>query len=254
MFFFISKIFAFFCEPLTYVFLFLLVALIFYRKPRLGKTCILLALLVFMVFGTKPVPDMLIRFLESQYQPVSPLPHVDAVIVLSGALNLRLSTPQHLEFGEGVERILAGIKLVQEGYGDVLIISGGSGDIYDQTKREAVFLRQFAIDLGVPEKKILIDQNSRNTYENATNTRAIMEQHGISSSILVTTASHLPRSMACFEKLGIKPIPYPVDFYSAPDPDYNLFDIIPGVSSLKRTSFILHEYIGILIYKLVGYI
>ena len=255
MFFLISKISAPFCVPLTYVFLFILAALVFYRrKPRLGRTCLLLALLILLVFGTSPVPDMMVRVLESRYEPVSPLPHVDAVIVLAGAVNLKKSTLEYIEFGEGVERILEGIRLVREGYGDVLIITGGSGDLYDQTKREAVFLQQFAIDLGVPEEKILIDQSSRNTYENAVNTKVIMEQHGISSSILVTTASHLPRSMGCFRKLGLDPIPYPVDFHSSPDPDYHILDIIPDAGALKKTSFALHEYIGLLSYKLVGYI
>jgi uncharacterized SAM-binding protein YcdF (DUF218 family) len=232
MFFVISKILAPFCLPLTYVFLFVLVALVFYhRKPRLGRTCLLLALLLLLVFGTDPVPDTLVRTLETRYKPVSPLPHVDAVIVLSGAVNLKISTPEYIEFGEGVERILAGIRLVQEGYGDVLIISGGSGNIYDQTKSEAILLRQFAIDLGVPEENILIDANSRNTHENAVNTKAILEQHGISGSILVTTASHLPRSMGCFKKLGLDPIPYPVDFRSKPDPQYHILDIIPDAGA-----------------------
>jgi uncharacterized SAM-binding protein YcdF (DUF218 family) len=179
---------------------------------------------------------------------------VNAIIVLSGVVNLPISTSHYIEFGDGVERILTGIKLVKDGCGDVLIITGGSGNIYDQTKREAVFLRQFAIDFGVPEEKILIDPDSRNTHENAVNTKVLMEQHDISSSILVTTATHLPRAMGCFKKLGINPIPYPVDFHSNPNPDYHLLDVIPSVGALKQTSFALHEYIGILIYKLVGYI
>jgi len=254
MFFLISKILAPFWEPLTYVFLLVLAALVFYQKSRLAKTCLLLALLLLMVFGTGPVPDMMVRVLETKYGPVSPIPHVDAVIVLSGAVNLQRSTPEYIEFGDGVDRILTGIKLVQEGHADMLIITGGSGDIYDQTKSEAVFLRQFAINFGVPEEKILIDSSSRNTYENAVNTKAVMEQNGIYSSILVTTASHLPRSMGCFRKLGLEPIPYPVDFQSSPDPDYHILDVIPDTGALKKTSFVLHEYIGILAYKLAGYI
>lgn len=255
MFFLISKLLAPFCLPLTYVFLFVLAALVFYRrKPRLGRTCLLLALLLLLVFGTSPVPDLMVRVLESRYEPVSPLPHVDAVIVLAGAVNLWISTPEYIEFGEGVERILAGIRLVREGYGEVLIITGGSGNIYDQTKSEAVLLQQFAIDFGVPKDKILVDPSSRNTYENAVNTKALMERHGISSSILVTTASHLPRSMGCFKKLGLEPIPYPVDIHSSPEPDYHILNIIPGADVLEKTSFALHEYIGILTYKLAGYI
>jgi uncharacterized SAM-binding protein YcdF (DUF218 family) len=253
MFFFISKIVAPFCEPLTYIFLLLVIALIGYRKPRMGKVCILIALLLLVVFGTDPLPDLLIRTLEKQYAPMTTPPHVGAVIVLSGPIDLRLSTPEHIELRDGAERILEGIRLVQNGSGDMLIITGGSGDLYDQTKHEAVFLRQMALDFGVPDNKILIEQTSRNTYENAVNTKAIMEQHGIATSLLVTTASHMPRSMGCFRKVGLEPIPYPVDFRADPHPEYHLLTIIPNAGGFRKTSFALHEYIGILTYKLVGY-
>jgi len=255
MFFLISKIFAPFGVPLTYVFLLIGIALIFYqRKPRMGKTCLLLALLLLLVFGTNPLPDFLIQMLETRYPQLSAPPHVDAVVVLSGMVDLQRTTPEYLEFYESVERILAGIKLVKAGYGDVLILAGGSGDLYDQTKQEAVFLRQFALDAGMPAEKILIDSDSRNTHENAVNTRTLMEQHRLSSSLLITTAAHLPRAMGCFQKLGITPIPYPVDFHSNPTPKYHLLDVLPNVGALKSTEFALHEYLGLLSYKLAGYI
>jgi uncharacterized SAM-binding protein YcdF (DUF218 family) len=253
MFFLLSKILALCCEPLTYVSLLIVIALLGYRKPRVGKACLLLALLLLVIFGTDPLPDLLIRTLEKQYTPMTTPPHVEAVIVLSGPVDLRLSTLEHIELRDSAERILEGIQLVQKGYGDILIITGGSADLYDQTKHEAVFLRQMALDFGVPDHKILIEQTSRNTYENAVNTRALMEQHGITTSLLVTTASHMPRSMGCFRKIGLEPIPYPVDFRADPHPEYHLLTIIPNAGGFRKTSFALHEYIGILTYKLIGY-
>jgi uncharacterized SAM-binding protein YcdF (DUF218 family) len=254
MFFFISKVLAPLTQPLTYVFIFLVLALIFYRKPRLGKTCIGLALGLLLVFGTFPFPDMLVRYLETQYAPPAAPPQADAVVVLSGMVNLLTSTPHQIEFGESAERILTGISLVKEGHANTLVITGGSGDLYHQDRSEARLLQQFALDFGIPADRILIDPASRNTYENAVNTQAILEEHELSTLILVTSASHLPRAMACFHKLGISPIPYGVDYHALPDPEYRLSTIIPSAGALKKTSTILHEYIGILIYKLVGYI
>ena len=255
MFFFISKIFAPFSVPLTYIFIFLVIALAYYRrKPRLGRTCLLLAVLLVMICGTNPLPDVLIRTLESRYQRMASLPQVDAVIVLTGIVVLDLTTPTDIEFGEGVERILAGIKLIKAGYGKFLIIAGGSGDLLDQTKREAVLLRQFAIEQGVPAAQILIDADSRNTYENAVNTKKMMAQQQLASSLLITTAAHLPRALGCFEKIGLAPIPYPVDFRAEPTPSYDVRDLLPSAGALKNTEFALHEYIGILTYKLAGYI
>lgn len=254
MFFSVSKILAPLSAPLTYIALLMFVALVFYRYARIGKICLIGALFLLFVFGTSPVPNLMMQMLETQYTSNEPLPHVNAVIVLSGALDLRKSSSDYLEFGPGVERILEGIRLFKEGYGDVLLISGGSGDLYDQTKSEAILLRQFAIDLGVPEHSILIEPDSRNTYENAVNTKILMEQQGFSTSILVTTASHLPRAMGCFKKAGLEPLPYPVDFHSDPNPEYHLLDFLPDVGSFVQTSISIHEYLGILAYKLTGYI
>ena len=117
-----------------------------------------------------------------------------------------------------------------------------------------MLLRQFALEFGIPEQQILIEPDSRNTYENAVNTRSLMEQHGLSSSILVTSATHLPRSMGCFQKAGLDPIPYPVDFMLSPNRRYRFDSLIPAVSHLRDTSRILHEYIGLVMYKLAGYL
>ncbi len=253
MFFVFSKILVVFIQPLTHIVCLLLVALLFYRKPRVSKACLVLALLWLMLFGTSPLPNALIRFLEAQYRPVSPLPQVDAVVVLSGMVVLEKSALHNIEFNESVDRILAGIMLMKQGAGDYLILAGGSGSLYNQRTSEARLLRQFAIESGVPEEKILIDSSSRNTHENAVNTKALLEKHGLTDMILITTASHLPRAMGCFKKLGLNPIPYGVDFHAAVSPEYHLQDFIPGASNLRRTSYILHEYVGLLMYKLAGY-
>jgi uncharacterized SAM-binding protein YcdF (DUF218 family) len=254
MFFVISKILAHLVYPLAQILLLSILALCFYRKPRIAKTCIALAVLLILILGTYPVPQMMMRFLETRYKTVSPPPHVDAVVVLAGMVILPLSNSDNIEFNDSAERIHAGIRLMKRGYAEKLIISGGSGDLFDQEKSEARLLKQFAIDFGIPEENILIEPNSRNTYENAFNTRALLEKHGISRIILVTTASHLPRAVRCFKKLGMQPIPYGVDYHSRANPSYDMFTIIPKVGALEYASAAIHEYVGLLIYTLLGYI
>lgn len=254
MFFVISKILAPFIHPVTHIFVLLIITLIFYRKLRVGKTCIVLALLLLLIFGTRPLPNIMTHFLETQYELMRPPPQGEAVVVLSGMLDLEKSTSDYLEFGEGVERILTGIQLVKNGYGEILIISGGNGDLFNQNKSEARLLKKFVIDSGIPAESILIDSDSRNTYENAVNTKSLMEQHKISRIILVTSASHIPRAVGCFEKLDIHPIPYGVDYHAESQPQYSPLDLIPSVGALRQTSYIIHEYVGLLMYKLAGYI
>jgi uncharacterized SAM-binding protein YcdF (DUF218 family) len=254
MFFLLSKLLGPLMEPVTYIVLLILVALLFYDKPWLCKMCLSAALSIMFAFGTPFLPDLLIAPLENHYTVPSSPPDVDAIIVLSGMLNLQTSSTEYLEFWEGAERILVGMQLFKKGIGDVLIISGGSGSIHNQEKKEAILLRQFAIEFGIPEEQILIEPDSRNTYENAVNTRKLMEQQGLSSSILITKAIHLPRSMGCFQHVGLDPVPYPVDFMLAPNRGYRPGDLIPSVAHLRGTSRVLHEYIGLIAYKLAGYL
>ncbi len=254
MFFILSKVLAPLLQPLTYIVLFTLLALLFHRRPRASKTCLLLALLCAFVFSTPFLPNALTRALEYRYMPPDPLPHADAVIVLSGMVVLELSTPEKIEFGESVERILEGIRLVKQGVADTLILSGGSGSLIDQTKSEARMLRQFAIDFGVPAERILVESASRNTRENAVESAKLMRQHDISSVILITNASHLPRAMGCFRKIGIEPIPYGVDFHSDLNNRLSLDDFIPDVGNLRGLTWVLHEYFGLAMYKAAGYL
>jgi uncharacterized SAM-binding protein YcdF (DUF218 family) len=254
MFFIASKLLIAFTEPLVYILGLLLAALLWHRHPHVVKWTLSGALLLFLICGTVFLPQILNHWLETRYPQPRPLPHVDAVIVLCGPVVLEKSSGEYIEFNQHVERILEGIRLVQAGYGKKLLITGGSGDVYDQTKSEAVLLRQFAIRLGIPAEQILIDATSRNTYENAVNTKKLMEQHQFFTSLLVTSASHLPRAMGCFRKLGLTPFPYPVDFASLPHPQWHLLDLIPNIGNLYRTSEALHEYVGLFTYKLAGYL
>ena len=254
MFFILSKLLTPFTAPFTYILLCMVAALLFYRKPKIGRTCLILALILLFVFGTPFVPDWLVDHLETVYDAPDAPPHVDTIIVLSGMLDVQASSAEYLEFGKGVERILTGMQLLRQGVGDVLLLTGGSGSLYDQTKHEAVFLRQFAIDFGIPDEKILIEPDSRNTYENAVNTAELMRRHGLTSAILVTTASHMLRSVECFQKIGVQPIPYPVDFMRSPDAKFRLSDLVPNLGNLDHTTRVFHEYIGLLTYMLAGYI
>ncbi len=93
---------------------------------------------------------------------------------------------------------------------------GNRKPVSSRNERSTI-VRQFAINFGIPESQILMESISRNTYENAVQTQRLIQEHGLSKIILVTTAIHLPRAIACFHKLGIEPITYIADFQLAPE-------------------------------------
>jgi uncharacterized SAM-binding protein YcdF (DUF218 family) len=253
MFFLLSKIFVYLIYPLPVACLLLLGACCAWsRRPRLGRGLAISALALLWLLST-PVADLLLLPLEASYPAVETPVRADAVVVLTGMVDAKAARGDQVEMGEAADRILAGVELALRNQADYLLIAGGSGDLFDQSISEARILNRFALRFGVPEDRILLDTISRNTHENAVEAKALLQQAGLSNVILVTSAFHMPRSMGCFRKLGLHPQPYPVDFRSR----WGAFDPlswVPSVSNLQRSTTALREYVGLIAYRLQGYI
>jgi uncharacterized SAM-binding protein YcdF (DUF218 family) len=116
--------------------------------------------------------------------------------------------------------------------------------------------------LGVPSSAILQDPTSLNTYQNAVNVRQIMKERGIRRILLVTSAMHMPRSLQIFRRQGIEAIPAPTDFLLAQQEieEQNtslqgiLLSLIPDTERLEKTTHALKEYIGMVVYRLRGWL
>ena len=254
MFFAISKIFVFLIFPLSLACLLLIAAWWAWMKhPRLGRGLIIVALALLWLPSTSPVADLFLLPLETHYPIVGDSPHAEAVVVLTGMVHMKAVRGDRIEMGEAVDRILTGVELVRQDRVDYLVISGGSGDLFDQSLSEALFLNRFAIQLGIPAERILLEETSRNTHESAVQTGALLQEAGISDIILVTSAFHMPRSMGCFQKVGFDPLPYPVDYRTGLR-DYNPLSLLPQVGNLQRSSTAIREYVGLIMYRLRGYI
>ena len=180
--------------------------------------------------------------------------HYDVAIVLTGIVHLRRSRPGHLEFGEAVERILEGITIVKQGIADKLLIVGGSGDLFDRSLNEASVLRTFALEFGLRDKQVLVEEVSHNTYESAVNAAQIIRAGNYRQLILITSAAHMYRAAAAFPKQGLFPKPYPVDFQSNGGRGIGLFDFFPSATTLATTTSIVHELLGVVMYRIHGYI
>jgi uncharacterized SAM-binding protein YcdF (DUF218 family) len=115
--------------------------------------------------------------------------------------------------------------------------------------------------MGVPKSAILQDPNSLNTHQNAVEVRKILESKGIKGSVLlVTSAMHTPRSLLVFQRQGIKVIAAPTDFLVTENPiedsslEANLLNLLPNAYSLQQSTKALKEYIGLVVYRLRGWI
>ena len=253
MFFLLSKFLDWFVYPLSLLFVGLFAILVFYRRryTRWGLACLLL---LFYSLSTSITVQPLVRWLEGPRPAPEALgQHYDVAIVLTGMVHLRRSRPGHLEFGEPVERILEGISLVKRGMADKLLIVGGSGDPFNPHISEAGLLRTFALEFGLSDEQVLVEEVSRNTYENAVNAAQIIRAGNYRRLVLITSASHMYRATAAFHKQGLFPEPYSVDFQTD-EGGIDLFDFVPSAETLATTTSIVHELIGVVMYRLQGYI
>jgi uncharacterized SAM-binding protein YcdF (DUF218 family) len=264
MFLFLSKLLPLLLYPLGLASLLLVVALILlWRRPRWAAAAIASALALLVVSSNSWVATGMIQSLEWRHLPASPLPQADAIVVLGGAIK-----PQHpprpwVDVTEQGDRVLHGSKLYLEKQAPLIIFSGGRitwGQ--GQDRSEADDMATIALALGVPRSAIVIEPNSLNTFQNATNVKTILQERQLQRVLLVTSAMHMPRALAIFKHLGIDTIAAPTDFHVAEDPQDvadntwqgRLLSLIPDTENLHYFTRALKEYIGISVYWLRGWL
>jgi uncharacterized SAM-binding protein YcdF (DUF218 family) len=264
MFLFLSKLLPLFVYPIGLACLFLIGALFtLWKRPRLSAIFILLALLAILIPGNGQVAGRMLQSLESRYVPTTDLPTADAIVVLGGATRPQREPRPWIDLMEESDRIVHGARLYQQGKAPFLILSGGRID-WDgnNSASESADMAAIAQAFGVPSSAILQDPTSLNTHENAVNVKQILQQRNFNRILLVTSAMHMPRSIAIFKKQGIDAIPAPTDFLvgenelqdSLKTPEGKLLNLLPDAGNLYHFTRALKEYIGIGVYRLRGWL
>ncbi len=260
---FLSKLLPLFVYPLGLACILLGVALLsVWRRPTRAVICLGLALFVLVVGGNGWVAVALTRSLEAQHLPSTSLPTAEAIVVLGGGIKPQIAPRPWIDVAEAGDRVLHGAQLYQQNKAPLLIMSGGRIDWKGGGPSESADMAALAEALGVPAGVIAQDPTSLNTYENAVNVKAILEQRGINRVLLVTSAMHMPRSLRIFQKQGIDAIPAPTDFLVTAQDQQELtgslegvlLNLIPDADRMQQTSRALKEYIGIGIYRLQGWL
>jgi uncharacterized SAM-binding protein YcdF (DUF218 family) len=158
-----------------------------------------------------------------------------------------------LNFGEATDRLTEGLILYRTGRIKTIIISGGSGRLIDDT-RESVLAKAFLINnCGVPDSVVYIDTVSRNTYENAVESKKLMHAEGLKSAIIITSAWHMRRAEGCFKKLGMDVDIHPTDGLYNIQKFYLTDLIVPDTRNIVKWENLMHEIVGVIVYKLYGY-
>jgi uncharacterized SAM-binding protein YcdF (DUF218 family) len=230
----------------------------FWKRPRLAALGLTLSLTIQLVSGNYWFSRSLMQSLEFQNLPQGPLPRSAAIIVLGGGTVPATPPRPWVEVAEAGDRALYAAKLYRDGKAPLMILSGGRVEWYGAGPPEAADMAEQVKSMGVPDSAILLEPDSNNTYENAVNVLKILQDKKITGPLLlVTSAMHMPRSLAIFRHLGMDVTAAPTDFRTTFEPDRQgfagwLISLWPEAEAMHKTTLAIKEYIGLLIYRLQG--
>ena len=243
-----SKVVWFFLEPLHLLALLILTwGLALWVKSRFVTLLSIVTVLWTLLLGATPIWNTLLHSHEVAHQSGKPT-QIEGIIVLGGAFNeLVTETHDQVSMNGAGERMTEALTLMRH-YPDVpVVFSGFSGRFIRGALSESdVALRFFNETTGSTERVILENQ-SRNTFENALYTKDLIGFAGDKPWLLVTSAFHMPRAFEIFKDRGIHVIPYPVDFRSRTPSTEFRWDLGTGSHQLN---ILLHEWIGLWVYRL----
>lgn len=252
----ISKLLTELIYPINQTILLMLAGLFFQWRGRrkLASALFVVALLVIALPSTPLVSDPLVGWLERRYPSLATedYPRCDAIVVLGGSVQPNYPPRHHAE-EMGEARLQQAIRLYRAGKANLLVVSSGprsaSSDPAEPT--EALEMKEILVSSGIPASAILAEDQSRNTAENAEETLKLLRDQGCKSLLLVTTAMHLRRAVALFEKGDLEIVPVPCSFRVVESP-HGLSYYIPDALTLRRSSLAIKEYVGYLVYQLLG--
>ncbi len=250
MFFILSKLLYFLLIPFTWVMLFL--AWIAFTKSAILKRRLIIITIVITLVFTNP---WLYKQANLAWQPAKTVLNAqdtfDVGILLTGMIQFDDADEGY--FGTASDRFIQTANLYHTGKIKKILVTGGSGSLLYDYPAEAVFLKKAFLDNAIPEKDIIIEPASRNTYENAIFSKKIIDSLNLKGPfLLITSAQHIRRSAAVFKKAGIPFVTFPGDFRVVKD-KFSPDDILmPKAELLKEWSYLLKEIVGLLAYKLTG--
>ncbi len=256
-----KKILSLFLNPVSLGLAILILGLFFLwatRKQRLGKIVVTLGTLFLLLLSLPFLPSQLLTTLEGRYpallhpETIAWQGGADAaspkwIVVLGGGhvsdprlpVNSQISQP-------ALGRLVEGVRLYKAIPGSKLLLSGGGA--FDPVP-EADVMARIAVLLGVKPQDIMLERDSRDTEDEAV---IVAEMVGARQIILVTSAAHMPRSVALFKKHGLQPIPAPADYQVKEAQGPNPSRFFPKAGYMEQAESAWHEYLGLVWARLRG--
>lgn len=229
----------------------------FTKKHKLGNILVLIGAGFFILFSTFPFPNFLLGSLEYKYPPLnddelldSKYSDIQYIVVLGGGGWYSKKLPITSNFSPtSLVRITEGVRLfLKFKNADMkLIVSGG--DV--RPTKGAELMARLAKEFGIDDKNIIVEKDSLDTHDEAKLIKDIVQGERF---FLVTSAGHMPRSMAIFKKCGMTPIAVPTNHRTRKNVIFDFLWVIPSAGNLEMSELAFYEFLGFVKAKFSGYL
>jgi uncharacterized SAM-binding protein YcdF (DUF218 family) len=228
--------------PLSLVLVFLLagiIMLLFTRKQIAARIFLITGCLLLLIFSYGFLLYWPLEKLESEYPPFD---------IRSSGRDCRWIVVLAGDQDESVVRLVEGVRIHRAIYGSKLIVSGGR--IFNPVSA-AEKMAHMAMGLGVHPEDIVLEDLSKDTKDEARIIRDMVRQDPF---VLVTSAYHMPRSMALFQAQGLNPVPAPTQYFTSGDNNPNPWMFFPNAGNVYTAEIVVHEILGLIAAGIMGQI
>jgi uncharacterized SAM-binding protein YcdF (DUF218 family) len=233
------------------------IAAMYFNRKRTSFVLTALSVATLWSFSSPLIAHILVRTLESKYDQQIVYPKVPAIVLLGGCTRPAMPPRTTVEVSCTGDRVLYAARLYRQGAAPTIICTGGKLEfVYNYPGSEAMCMANILTDVcGIDTSAIIIEPRAENTHDHAPNVEKILRERGMKKEIiLVTSAMHMYRSVRIFRKQGYTVFPAPADYWEDTKIQMNLLAFFPRVESLFASTNALHEYFGIIAYKMLGWI
>ena len=255
MFFYLSKIFGFFAQPLNFSILLLAAGLLamFLGWRRTGLTLDIAAAAILILSAWTSFGAVLLNPLEERFPRPADLPEtIDGIVVLGGGFEGAVNLARGgYEMNSGGDRFVEAAILARRYPEAKIVVTGGTGALILKGEGDAATAPRLLTALGVESARLILENRSRNTHENAVFTKELVTPQPGETWLLVTSAFHMPRSMGLFRKAAFHVLPWPVDYRTSGKEGFGLFRDNTA-DAVQNTTVAIREWIGLFAYWLSG--
>ena len=258
MFFEISKfLYVFVTSPISWIIALLILGYYFRKRKAVGLECWILALVLFLLMGNRAFYEYIKYNTFKKYNKAElKKEHYKVAIVMEGFSGINKETEQLRYVEDRADRLWEDVRLYKKGIVDKILITGDGATIIDDNGEctSDNFL-DYMLDLGIDKSAFILEQNARNTAQNAEFTVRILQDKQIKTEdcLLITSVEHIERSLMCFENEGYKLDRYAVNLYDRPS-HFSHRSLYPSWEVMVKWQRLFNEWIGRVDYNIIGYI